>query len=61
MVIVEPPLLAGAAKDTIALWKPAVLVPMVGASGTVAGVTVFDAADGELVPAELLAWAMQLY
>ena len=59
-MIVEPPLLAGAAKDTIALWKPAVLVSIVGASGTVAGTTLFDAADAELVPTPLVAVTVQV-
>ncbi len=34
---------------------PAVAVPMVGAPGTVAGVTVFDAADAAPVPMALVA------
>jgi hypothetical protein len=34
---------------------PAVAVPIVGAPGTVAGVTEFDAAEAELVPAALVA------
>jgi hypothetical protein len=54
-VIAAPPLLAGAVKATVACALPPVAVPIVGAPGTVAGVTLFEAADAELVPMELLA------
>ena len=54
-MIVEPPLLAGALKLTVALALPAVALPMVGAPGTVTGVTLFDAADAELVPMPFVA------
>ena len=39
---------------------PAVAVPMIGASGTVAGVTLADAAEVALVPNALLAVTVQL-
>jgi len=50
-----PPLLTGALKPTLAVALPGVAVPMVGAPGTPAGVTLLDAADAALVPAALLA------
>ena len=43
-------MLAGAVKETAALAKPAVATPIVGALGAVAGMTLFEAADGMLVP-----------
>src|SRR4051812_49828747 len=49
-VIADPPLLAGAVKVTVACALPAVAVPMVGAPGTVAGVTLFDADEAGPVP-----------
>ena len=48
-----PPSLAGALKVTVAWASPAVAVPIVGAPGTVFGVTLFDAADGKLSPTAL--------
>jgi hypothetical protein len=51
----EPPLEAGAVKVTVACALPAVAVPMVGAPGTVAGVTLFEAAEAALVPTALVA------
>ena len=42
-MIAEPPLLAGAVKVTVAWALPVVAVPMVGAPGTVAIVTVMPA------------------
>ena len=51
----EPPLLAGAVKVTVAVALPPVAVAAVGAPGTVAGVTLLDAAEAALVPALLLA------
>jgi hypothetical protein len=50
-----PPLEAGALKVTVAWALPAVAVPIVGAPGTVAGVTLFEAAEAAPVPAELVA------
>ena len=59
-MIGEPPLLPGAAKLTVACALPAVAVPIVGAVGTVAGVTLFDAAEGTLVPIALVAITVQV-
>ena len=59
-MIGEPPLLPGAVKVTIACALPAVAVPMEGALGTVAGVTLFDAADGALLPIALVAITVQV-
>ncbi len=50
----EPPSLPGAAKAMLALPLPGVAAPMVGAPGTVAGVTVAVAEAGP-VPALLVA------
>jgi hypothetical protein len=50
-----PPLLPGAAKVTLACALPAVAVPIVGAPGIVAGVTLFEAAEAALVPTLLVA------
>jgi hypothetical protein len=60
-VIAEPPLLAGAVNVTLACALPAVAVPIVGAPGTVAGVTLFDAAEGALPPTALLAVTVKVY
>ena len=46
----EPPLFPGGVKFTVTSVSPATAVPMVGAPGTVAGVTLFDAADAMLFP-----------
>ncbi len=46
----EPPLLTGALKVIVASPFPRVAVPMVGASGTVAGVTALLVPDEILVP-----------
>ena len=54
-LIAAPPLLAGSVHVTDAWAFPAVAVPMVGAPGTVPGVTAFDAGDDALVPAPLVA------
>jgi hypothetical protein len=42
-------------KLTVALLFPAVAVPIVGAPGTVAGVTLLEAADAAPVPTPLVA------
>jgi hypothetical protein len=47
--------LAGAENVTLACPLPAVAVPLVGALGTVAGVTEFDAADAAPVPSLFVA------
>jgi len=58
-VIAEPPLLTGAAHRAVALIVPPATpedaVPITGAPGTVAGVTVFDDAEAGLEPAALAA------
>jgi len=54
-------LLAGAVKLTIALLLPAVAVPMVGAPGTVAGVTLLEAAEAAPVPTPLVAVTVKVY
>jgi hypothetical protein len=54
-VITDPPFDAGAVNATEAEAFPRVAVPMVGAPGTVAGVTEFDAAEAVLVPIALVA------
>ena len=50
-----PPLLAGAVQVTVAEALPKVAVPMVGAPGTVAGVTALDWAEAAPVPMALIA------
>ena len=57
----DPPLLAGAVKLTVALAFPAVAVPMAGAPGTVAGVTLLEAAEAVPVPMLLVAVTAKMY
>jgi hypothetical protein len=59
-VIAEPPLLAGGVNDTVAWPLPATALMLVGASGTVAGVTRFEALDGLLVPRAFVAVTVKL-
>ena len=54
-VIGEKPLDDGAVHETVAEATPAVAVPMVGAPGTVAGVTELEAPDWAPVPTPLVA------
>ncbi len=54
-VIDAPPLNAGAVQVMVACALPPSAVTLVGAPGTVAGVTALDDADAVLVPAELVA------
>ena len=54
-VIDEPPVDAGALQLTEASALPAVAVTLMGAPGTVAGVTVFDKLDDAPVPTLLVA------
>jgi hypothetical protein len=61
VVIVAPPSLAGAVKGTDAVVPETVAVPIVGAPGVVAVVTVFDAALSAPVPAPLIAWTWNVY
>ena len=56
-----PPLLAGAVNAMLASVSPAVAVPMVGALGIVAGVTLLVAADAPLVPFALVALTVKVY
>ena len=58
-VMVAPPLELGAVKAMLALALPAVAAPMVGAPGTVAGVTE-TAEDATPAPFELVAVTVQL-
>ena len=59
-MIAFPPLLTGTVKLTLALVFPAVAVPIVGAPGTVAGVTLFDAPDAAPVPMALIAFTVNV-
>ena len=60
-VIALPPVLAGGVKLTLAWAFPAVAVAAVGAFGTVAGVTLFDGADGALGPTPFVAVTVNVY
>jgi hypothetical protein len=60
-VIPEPPLLAGALKETVAWPFPGVAVTPVGAPGTVAGTTELLVPEEVLVPTELLAVTVNVY
>lgn len=60
-MIADPPFELGALKVTVAWPLPRVAVPMVGASGTVAGVTEFVVADGVLVPTAFVAVTVNVY
>ena len=57
----DPPLPTGAPKLTVALLFPAVAVPMAGAPGTVAGMTLLEAADAIPVPTPLVAVTAKVY
>ena len=60
-VIGEPPLLDGAVKLIVACPLPATAVTLVGASGTVAGVTLLLAIDEVLVPTAFVAVTLKVY
>ena len=60
-MIAEPPLDPGAVNVTVAWAIPAVAVPMVGAPGTVYGVTALDALEGFEVPPVLVAVTVKVY
>ena len=60
-MIGEPPSDAGAVQDTVASPSPATAVTLVGAPGTVAGVTELLAEDAALVPALLVAVTVKVY
>ena len=57
----DPPLEAGAVQVTVAEALPTVAVPMVGAPGSVAGVTVLDWAEAGPVPMLLMAATVKVY
>jgi hypothetical protein len=57
--MLDPPVELGAVKAMLALRLPAVAVPMVGAPGTVLGVT-DTALEAALLPALLVALTVQL-
>ena len=57
----EPPLEAGAVNVTVACALPPVAVPMVGAPGTVAGVTLLEAADAGPAPTAFVAVTVNVY
>lgn len=60
-MIAEPPVDAGAVKVTVTCALPRAAVPIVGAPGTVEGVTAFEALDAGLVPALLVAVTVKVY
>ena len=60
-VIAAPPLLAGGVNDTVACALPAIALAAVGAPGSVAGVTVFDAPEAGPVPTMLAAVTVKVY
>ena len=53
--------MSGTVKETAAAELPRMALTEVGASGTVAGVTEFDAADAVLVPTEFVAVTVKVY
>ncbi len=60
-MIVEPPLSAGAVKAIVACALPLVAAPIVGALGTIAGVTEAEAeAEAELVPTAFVAFTVKV-
>jgi hypothetical protein len=61
VVIAEPPLETGGVNVIVASPLPRVAVPIVGASGTVAGVTEFVVAEAVLVPIAFVAVTVKLY
>jgi hypothetical protein len=61
-VIAVPPINAGAVKGTDCVPTPVfVTVPIVGASGTVYVVILFEFVDDELLPAALVAYTEKVY
>ena len=60
-VMALPPLFVGAVQVTVAWALPPVAVPIVGAPGTVAGVTELDAAEAALLPMALVAKTVNVY
>ena len=55
-----PPVTLGAVNVTLTSALPGVAMPMLGAFGTVAGVTLLEAAEGTLLPTALLASTVQV-
>ena len=55
-----PPLFSGGANCTLTVVLPGVATTAVGAFGTVAGVTLLDAADAALLPMALVAITVQV-
>lgn len=60
-VIALPPFQAGATKLTVAVVLPARAAPIVGASGTVAGVTLLEGAEGSPTPTAFVAVTVNRY
>ena len=54
-VIADPPFEAGGVNATVACPLPAVAMPIVGAPGTAAGVTLFEGVDEGPVPVAFVA------
>ena len=54
-MVAEPPVEEGAIQLTVACVLPAIAVTLVGAPGTVAGVTAFDALEDAPAPTVLVA------
>ena len=59
-VMAPPPLEAGAVKATLAWALPAVATGLVGAPGTVCGVTATDAAEATEFPTALIATTVKV-
>ena len=60
-MIALPPLVTGAKKLTLAVVLPGVAVTAVGAPGTVAGVTLFEAVEAAPEPAAFVATTVNVY
>ena len=60
MTMALPPLLAGAVKLTVTCALPDIAAPIIGAPGTVAGVTLFDADDARLLPTAFVAFTLHV-
>ena len=53
--VIAEPLFAGAVQEMASWWLPRVAVTLVGASGTVAGITGLEASEAAPVPTPLVA------
>ena len=60
-MIAEPPLLLGAEKVIVASPLPRTALTLVGAPGTVAGVTLFEADEADPVPTAFVAVTVNVY